>query len=226
MSKFKLAACVAALSISAAPGYAQSSGDWYVSVFGGYGMFNDYEFDFDNGIGGVFPYTLELDSGFVIGAAVGRSGGILGPNVRTEIEVSHMSTSDFSGYFATGGGFVGTDPDGRVSSTNLLVNLWFDIPTNSNFMPYVGGGVGAGFASGDLTISNGSGAQFDGSDTGLAYQLGFGGAIPLNDMSYLDVGYRYRVVTDVAFDSSIAGFATTAGDISAHTVQIGVRFEF
>jgi opacity protein-like surface antigen len=78
-------------------------------------------------------------------------------------------------------------------------NLYFDIPTDTMLTPYVGAGVGYGWASGN--------------DDGMAYALMAGDEVNISESVSADVGYRYRQILD-------------GTDPSAHEVMAGLRFKF
>ncbi|HUR44184.1 MAG TPA: outer membrane beta-barrel protein, partial [Aestuariivirga sp.] len=91
-----------------------------------------------------------------------------------------------------------------MSVSTVLGNLYFDIPTNTAFTPYVGAGVGYGWAS----IDNAKDKD------GLAYGLMAGVGIDLTDNITLDAGYRFRDVM------------TSGSDPMEHQILTGLRFEF
>jgi opacity protein-like surface antigen len=200
------------------PGY-----QWYISGFGGYSFADDYDYDFISDPGGArFDYNIGLEDGFVVGGAFGI---VLNENIRTEIEVAYGNHDFANDYVGTTAGFVGLGESGDVELVTVLANVWF----NANLdwvQPYIGGGLGVGFASGDLTITNGAGRQWDGSDTGLAAQGGAGFRFPISENFELDLSYRLRAVFDITFDSEIAGFNGSGGDIITHTAQAGWTYKF
>lgn len=223
--------CLAALSLSAAPALAggslkdapapvMDSRQWYVTAFGGWAAASDHNFDFVSGAGALFHYNVSHDDGYTFGGAVGV---IVSPSVRIEVEVAH-SAFDYGNDY-TGPGFIGLGENGSVDLTTVLVNAWFN--TNiGGWMPYIGGGVGAGFADGELSITNGAGAQFNGDDVGVAFQFGAGVRVPVAPNFELDLSYRLRHVVDLNFSSAIAGFTTSDFDLTTHTIQAGLTYKF
>src|SRR5215207_1877693 len=131
---------------------------WYVSVFGGASFAKDEDFYvFNSNYYGNYSYglsfdaDLDLDTGFMVGAALG-----VGFNewLRGEVEVSG-NFHDVSGegyfdndYFNTYGD---VDLDGDENALFVLANLWVDLPIGGFFKPYIGGGVGAGRIDLELT---------------------------------------------------------------------------
>jgi len=194
------------------PTSENSGRSWYVSAFGGGAFMEDYTVS--NAAFGGITNTLETDTGFIVGGAVGLE---FMPGWRGEIEVSYWKVDPSSW---TNAGFVGAGLSGHVSSVNILANVWYDIELNTIVEPYLGGGIGIGFVDGNLTTTNGVGLQFNGNDTGFAYQVGAGLKFALSPMMDLDIGYRYRGVTDVQFAAG-PGLGSPWGSdkINAHTVQ-------
>ena len=219
--------CATALALGLAP--AQASGpdegyehhrQWYVSLYGGWARALDHKFDFVSNAGASFAYTVSHDDGYTVGGAVGI---LLTKNVRLELDIAHSKFDYGNNYHSLG--FTGQNERGSMDLTTVMANIWFD--TNLGFVsPYVGGGVGFGTASGDLTISNGSGRQFSGDDTGWAFQFGTGLRFPISSNIELDVGYRVKHVVDLNFASAITGFKTTNFDITTQAIQAGIVVKF
>ncbi|OYX22642.1 MAG: hypothetical protein B7Z10_12870 [Rhodobacterales bacterium 32-66-7] len=135
------------------------------------------------------------DNGFVLGAVIGTD---LTENLRIEGELS-FETSE--GQYEGKGG--STDFD--VSTLSLLGNAWVDFDTGTGLQPYVGGGVGVARVAVDDGIS-------DDSDTGFAYQVGFGARF--GQSGEFDLGYRYRGVS-----AEIDGFTSDEIDYNSHMLQ-------
>lgn len=127
------------------------------------------------------------DSALVVG---GGAGYRFNDNLRTDVRV------DWAGDYDTGGADLGV--------TTVLGNMYFDWANESVFTPYVGAGVGYGWAN------------FDGApdDDGFAYALQAGVGVDLTEHIVLDAGYRFR-------DVMISG-----SDPMEHQFLLGARFEF
>lgn len=95
-------------------------------------------------------------------------------------------------------------PGAQMSITSLSGNMYFDWANDSAFTPYVGAGLGWGWA------------KIDGApdDNGMSYNLMAGVGVDLTDQVTLDVGYRFR-------DTMING-----QNPIEHQVLAGVRFSF
>jgi len=221
-------ACVTAISLGTTTAQAadmdvtDSNLNYYVSVFGGVAFANSYGHTFAPGPS---RYRAKHKTGFIVGGAVGVDGFLM-ENLRTEVELSYFAFKPKS-YVSIPPGFVGINPTGHLSSVNILANAWYDIDLNMGITPYLGGGAGIGFVSNKLTVANGAGAQYGGSDVGFAFQLGTGFKYDITESIDLDVGYRFRGVLGTKPKSRIAGFPIGKGDdIFVHTVQAGVSFKF
>ncbi|MBS3026186.1 MAG: outer membrane beta-barrel protein [Dolichospermum sp. DET50] len=101
------------------------------------------------------------------------AGGYQLKNYRTELELNYSS-------FGINKGTVNTQSfplDGNVSTTSVLVNGYYDIPTGSKFRPYIGAGIGVGIISGKIKdqgteadLGTGSSFAYQGK-VGLQYEI-------------------------------------------------------
>lgn len=95
-------------------------------------------------------------------------------------------------------------PGADLSVSSVLGNLYFDWANNSSFTPYVGAGLGYGWA----TASPGNDKD------GFAYALMAGVAVDLTENISIDTEYRFR-------DVMVSG-----SDPYEHQILTGLRFEF
>jgi opacity protein-like surface antigen len=95
-------------------------------------------------------------------------------------------------------------PGSDMSISSVLGNLYFDWPTGTAFTPYVGAGLGYGYASIDNAPNR----------DGLTYGLMAGVGIDLTQNVALDVGYRFREIL------------ANGPDPFVNEVTAGVRFSF
>ena len=128
------------------------------------------------------------DGVWALGAGIGAN---LTDQLRTDLRL------DYGGSYSIGGGR-------DMGVTTLTGNLYFDIPTNTMFTPYVGAGLGYGWGSVD------GGSDRD----GLAMALMAGAGFDMTDNLTLDVGYRFRDVI------------TSGADPREHQLLIGLRYGF
>src|SRR5215208_7737379 len=173
---------------------------WYVSIFGGASFAKDEDFSAVNSVyyGGYgfydlfFDADLDLDTGFMVGAALGAS---FNEWLRGEVEVSgnfHDVSGEAYFYSDRYNSYTDLDLDGDENALFVLANLWIDLPIGGFFKPYIGGGVGAGRIDLELTGDyNGSNYDIiDDAGWGFAYQVGGGVAFEVAPNWAIDIGYR------------------------------------
>lgn len=124
------------------------------------------------------------DSALAVGGGIGYQ---YSENLRTDIR------ADWAGM------------GGDQSLTTVLGNLYFDIPLETVFTPYLGAGVGYGWASNDN--------RRNGDDNGFAFALMAGVEFGLTDSLSADLGYRYRQVL-------------SGDDPHDHQILVGMRYSF
>lgn len=189
---------------------------WYVTLFGGASFPNDVKTDYDGG-----RYSVDLDTGFVIGGAVGRR---INDTFRVEGELSYAryKASGYSYSFSD----QGSGPaSGNLSATYLLANVWADVAHFGEAKLYVGGGLGAAYVTADT--------HFDGNDYGygpggwgFAGQVGAGVTYALTQNVDLDFGYRFKAVTGVDLDDNDGGGTYEDAKLYSHNVQVGLTLKF
>lgn len=128
------------------------------------------------------------DSAFVGGGGIGYR---FNENMRTDLRVDWAGTYDLN-------------PPRDMDVTTVLGNLYFDIPTDTAFTPYVGAGAGYGWGS----VDNGRDKD------GMAFALMAGAEVAMSDNLSLDVGYRFRSIM------------SDGANPMEHQVLMGVRYGF
>ena len=126
--------------------------------------------------------------------------------------------------------------DGTGSSLALIANGWYDLDTGTNFLPYVGGGLGATNVNFDVdvaltlpplapgadpTLRNITGND---SDWVFTYQIGGGIGYRLNDSVVIQLGYRFVRTGDLELiwdDGS-----TVESKVETHSFEAGIRYRF
>jgi opacity protein-like surface antigen len=212
---------------------------WYVSIFGGWSHAKDQSFELEteplSGSPDVFDVDLELDDGFMVGAALGAH---FNEWLRAEVEVSgHFHDVEGEGELTLGA--TEYDIQGEEDALFALANLWIDLPFGDVFRPYVGGGIGFGRLDLDLSISNTADTAdytfIDDDEWGFAYQIGAGVAFSFTENMAIDVGYRYKVINNAEFEIDDAveddlGLVLdddgVEKDYKSHNFLVGVRFGF
>ncbi|MFQ1702543.1 outer membrane protein [Loktanella agnita] len=206
-------AILAAMTAASAANAQGMSGDWYVSVFAGFSMMSDAEYDATDNYAGYDEviFATELEAGPLIGIAVGTE---ISPNLRAEAELSYAtyelgeSSVDYS-YPGGSGSYSYGDTDGDASATYILANLWYDLPNmgGGTYVPYIGGGIGGVQVEAE-----------DSDDTVAAGQIGAGAQFALGS-GFLDVGYRLKVTGELDFASKIE-------PLVSHNLQAGYVMKF
>ena len=172
------------------PAAAQGVGDIYWGLAGGAEFFSDNEVDNNN---------IDFDPGFMIG---GQLGYIFG-SVRAEGEIEY-NEADVKDIANT------NNDDATLSALRGTGSLYFDFIgfSQSNILPYAGGGFG--FASLD----------FDGdvSDDEVALTAHAEAGVSFASAGNFDfvVAYRYQW-----YDTDVGNLSD---DLTAHQVRFGLRF--
>ena len=165
---------------------AQSVGDLYWGLFGGAQFYNDNEVQ--NG-------DIDFDPGFAVG---GQLGYIFG-SVRAEAEIEYNEADVDS--------VRGLNSGDSLEVIRGTGSLYFDFVgfSQSNILPYVGGGFG--FAGVEL-----------GSDSDTALTAHGEGGVSFAAAANFDVVFSYRFEW---YDADVGGIDD---DITAHQVRAGIRF--
>lgn len=128
------------------------------------------------------------DTSYVAGGGFGYQ---FNDNFRADV------TAEFSGNYSVA-------PGAKLDTTIILGNAYFDLKNDTMFTPYVGGGLGYGYAQG-------SGIN---DDSGFAAGLAAGVSVDMTTNLALDVGYRFRTIM------------IDGDDPMEHQVTAGIRFKF
>jgi len=241
---------------------------WYVSLFGGPKWAHsdiklDWERENDCTLSSLVcvlqPLVThdgrlrgEIDDGFIVGGILGAK---LSENFRGEIEVSgarletESKALEYASYGSPplGSSYKAEDDD-YLHELFILANAWVDFQLSSMFCTYLGGGAGVvhvdsdfgvdPFVTGGAAASPDFSASLEGDDWAFAYQLGAGLLIGLSKHVGLDVGYRFKSITNVELDDpEFCGrkgchppVVDTRGDnvfdLHEHVTQIGLIFTF
>ena len=218
--KTSLLLSVAAAALTLAATQASAGGyKPYVSLFGGgawlnnnpdvFTGFNHFEF-------------LANNPGYIIGGAVGADWG---NQLRTELELSHAhwNADKVHEYNSKGADSVDGLAQGNISATYLLGNVWLDLTHGSQFTPYVGGGIGMGWANVNAFTNSMSATPFDAS--GLAFQLGAGVRYSLGDHVSIDAGYRFKDIVGLNYTNPNP-LVLSNTSLASHNFQIGLTYDF
>lgn len=232
--------CVAALAL-VAPEAANANGTkegppgegcgWYVSMFGGLSVPEKVESTFVYNTG-PFTYssTKKHKDGFIVGLSAGTC--LFTDSLRGEIEFafnnhagrSINNTNPIVGAF--GGGL-----NGGLDSYTVLGNLWYDIYTNTNFTPFIGGGLGVGIVDSNLSVNGIIPGAFNDTDAGFAFQVGAGFKYDLTPNIDLELSYRFRGIVDFDLNQTNLVGAPLWGklnglDLFTHNIMGGITIKF
>ena len=202
--------------------------------------------------------TSEYDTGFKIAGVVGYefAGGL-----RLEGELffarAEVVKVTYQGVVSSGG----TDSvpidvpiSGTADQVGGFANVWYDVPTGTDWIPFIGGGLGfiridqsdLDYDSNRLyhTILARTAAnlppglqlpplrptdvpEISRTDSVFAYHLGAGIGYRLGDNAILQLGYRWQAADDLAFDAmNEHGSVGVDSSMRVHFLEIGVRYRF
>lgn len=242
MNKIYRAAVLYAITLAASqliPAFASAQGAetqsrWpaYVSLFGGgSGLTSNVHTTHAYSMPDEVEHSLETGPGYLLGGAIGAN---VSDDIRVEIEVSHAEWDAESFAFGAGAFQLADLAEGSVNMTYLLANAWADWNNASAFTPYIGGGVGLGWAIGtNVDYANmGEFEEYSGDGViGFAFQFGAGMKFEMTEHASFDLGYRFKGVPNIDFKSN-SGFGPPhsepykGADLYSHNVQLGLTWQF
>ncbi len=200
----------------------------------------------------------EYDTGFKVAGVVGYE---LGGGLRVEGELffarAEVAKVTYKGVNA-GGMAIPITVDVPISGTadqfGGFASVWYDIDTGSDWIPYVGGGLGFirvdqgdldydsnGLAEAVLTaqaravnpnapavdLLPGTVPDISTADTVFAYHFGAGVGYRLTDNVILQAGYRFQAASDLEFEGeNPGGSVRVESSLRAHLLEVGVRYRF
>jgi opacity protein-like surface antigen len=226
MNKYLLGSLGAFALVGANVGVsAGAHADWYVSGNVGANQILDSDLN-ETGSGISANGELEFDTGYGLNGAVGYGFN----NFRLEGELSYRQADidSLTVNSVTVGSIVvtslGTFPvDGDISSLGFMANGWYDFDTGTDWVPYIGGGVGTAKINAEIGSIAGIPVNFDESDWVFAYQAGAGIGYNISPTVTVQLGYRYFATSDPEFES--AG-VTDEAEFQSHNIEVGIRFRF
>jgi len=154
---------------------------------------------------------LEHDTGHVEVLSFGKA---FSNGFRAEFELGNRRNAvDQSGSTSTGG---------AASIKSAMINGFYDFATGTAFIPYIGGGIGAGHVS--LSANPVGTTGIADSATGLALQGIAGVGYMFNESWMGTLEYRYFAVPEVSMTAR-DGSGVDA-DLSSHSIMLGLRYTF
>ena len=146
----------------------------------------------------------------------GALGIRLTPQVRFEGEYSY-GKGDFSSASIAGAGDF--DMGGELKSKIIFANLYYDFDTPWTIQPFVGGGLGYGWHSGEVSDLSGRLNNASGDSAGIMWNAGGGFKFrPRSDMAFT-AGYRYL---DSIGDQSFGSYDV---DMGSHEFRLGLEWD-
>lgn len=173
-----------ALASLSAMSSAQAAGDIYISVFGGANWQSDSSAATS---GGTITQSVDPDTGFVVGGAIGTRLTNWLNGLRAEVEVSYRRNDLGGNWYYTA---VNTGPiEANISTFAIMANALYDFNLGWNVRPHIGGGVGWGRMQADGAFVSYT-STFAMTEAGFAWQLigGFNYEVSPG----VDVGINYR----------------------------------
>lgn len=118
---------------------------------------------------------------------------------------------------------------GLWNNSTLFANVFWDFRNDSQFTPYIGGGIGLAFnyTGYDVTLHNGETFSADDRFTNFAWNVGAGFSYDLNEMVAFDASYRfvglgYNEITKTIYGRDIK----IANEPYNNEFMLGLRFNF
>lgn len=156
--------------------------------------------------------TLEFHNGTMMAGALGLR---LTPEFDAEAEIAYRKT-DVSNLNIEGLGRV--DMGGEVGSWTAMINGVWNFDTPWVVQPFLTGGVGVTFQSGEFDDVTGVSYDASDDDVGLAYALGGGLRYPVRDGMAFTGSYRYYGTSDLDFRDTTISYAS-------HEFRLGLEYE-
>lgn len=211
MANMRIAAAVVFVSMLCA---AESQAQWYVSMNVGVSSQTDIEAvgDYTDRVTGQ-PLTdikVDVDTGFRIGGAVGRSMGALRVEVEAFYDKADLEVSLVAG---TLGRF---EDSGDREQWNIMLNTWYDVAWKDGMTPYVGGGLGYFRNEANISVDG------DVENDGAIWQIGAGMGFDIDRTMTIDAGYRF-VRAFSKLEDDLRGFRYDK-PFESHAFVLGLRW--
>ncbi|MBM9512152.1 outer membrane beta-barrel protein [Desulfogranum marinum] len=190
-----------------------------------------------------YGWETEFDSGWALS---GEGGLMYDSGLRSGIELTYSSadvdthknvnvagtvidgvdaavlTGSSSQLGATVGQVV-SDGQGKISSTGIFMNLYYDFIELGSFYPYVGAGIGV--MAVDVEYEPSGVKIIDDDETKVGFQLKAGATYRCTDTIDIYGEYAFRMTDDVEVDNSLFPGKLDIEN-KQHLVSIGLRYRF
>ncbi|MBY0432282.1 MAG: porin family protein, partial [Rhodospirillales bacterium] len=194
--------------------HAQTNG-FYVGAEGGLNILRDADYTGNPAPRGVvgpgINGKIESDNGWGL---LGQAGYGFG-QVRLEGEVGYRRNSIDKASMNRAPGTLATD--NKTEALDLMANVYYDIPTGTPFVPFLGAGLGGARVKMDL-----AGLGKDSSTVWAAQGIA-GLAYNINQNLALKADYRYFTTKDPKFD---IGGSRIESEYQNHSVFVGFTYKF
>lgn len=182
---------------------------WYVAIGAGGAWYSD------QGVSGISGGDINADTGYTGNVSIGRYLDDIRV-LRLEVETVYDN--------ADANNFAGSKLGGNISNVGVMLNFLYDIHTDSNWIPYFGGGLGYAHVNMDNLTQLGA-VVLDGTDDVFAYQVKAGIAYQFNPAMAVTVGYRFFATQNLSFGGQPGGTVKT-DPLKIQSAELGFRFHF
>lgn len=189
----------------------------YLSVAGGLAWTPDIKFSGSKGItSATTEYNLGGNSSFAIGYRY--------TNWRADVSLGYI----YNGVDKVKVSSTKLDADGHVEAYTYLINGYYDINTTTNFIPYIGAGLGGAHLDYDDSNVDHTSGKLTGTDNVLAYQGILGAAYQFTPNLRGFADYHYFRTASHSVKATNTGGVT--GKIKEHVqsnlFNIGISYMF
>lgn len=154
-------------------------------------------------------------------------------DIRAEIEYAYnfKTNNTFLTTLEGDGGDGAVHYKNKLRSNVLFLNTYYDLETCTDFIPYVGAGIGYARLRNKATLTDGSLNQTF-KDENFAWNIGFGLGYIVSENVTLDMGYRYTDYGSLSGHSQMEEFpggmkqTRSKYDVTSHEVSVGLRYHF
>ena len=201
-----------------------------ISVIGTVGKVTDISNASSGGLYGGLTAAETNETDLVAGPAAALGywwGPLLKLPIRTEIEYVLRYRFD---YDASPIAFTSGSPAGANSNVQThsgMVNVFYDIETETRFMPYIGFGVGYARTEGDTQFTNkttGLSQSVKTSTDNFSWSANAGVVYEMTSDWGLELGYRYVDLGDIVMGPAANGARFDADSYVSHDILIGILY--
>ena len=117
--------------------------------------------------------------------------------------------------------------DGDIESFQFMLNGYYDVPTQSRFSPYIGGGIGVATLTVDdveVDVPGLGNLALDDTGASFVFQVKAGVGYEISDRASAFLGYRLYGLPGQNFEAFEADF--DADTVLVHSIQLGAQYRF